>query len=197
MTITYELGKSLYVNITNRCSNACTFCVRKDEPTINGIDDLWLKKEPTKEAIFKDILKRDLDQYEELVFCGYGEPSYRLDEICEIAKKVKAIHPIPIRLNTNGHGNLIFKKDMTPLLKDAIDVVSISLNAKNKEEYNALCRPVFEDAYDEILEFARRAGKYTKVVLSIVDILPIEDQEECRRISKSVGADLRVRSYLD
>lgn len=197
MTITYELGKSLYVNMTNRCSNACTFCIRKDEPSINGVDDLWLEKEPTKEEVLEDILKRDLDQYDELVFCGYGEPSYRLDEICEIAKKVKKIHPIPTRLNTNGHGNLIFKKDMTPYLKDAIDVVSISLNAKNKEEYNALCRPVFENAYDELLEFARRAGKYTKVVLTIIDILPEEDQEACRKISQSVGADLRVRTYID
>ncbi len=197
MTITYELGKSLYVNITNRCSNACTFCVRKDEPTINGVDDLWLEKEPTQEEIREDILKRDLDQYDELVFCGYGEPTYRLDEICAIAKDVKKSHAIPIRLNTNGHGNLIFKKDMTPLLKDAIDVVSISLNAKNKSEYDELCRPVFEDAYDELLEFARLAGRYTKVVLTIVDILPIEDQEACRRISQSVGAELRVRSYID
>lgn len=197
MTITYELGKSLYVNITNRCSNACTFCVRKDEPTINGVDDLWLEREPTQEEILEDILKRDLDQYEELVFCGYGEPTYRLDEICAIAKEVKQVNTIKTRINTNGHGNLIFKRDMTPLLKDTIDVVSISLNAKNKEEYKELCRPVFEDAYDELLEFARRAGKYTKVVLTIVDILPIEDQEACRKISKSVGAELRIRSYID
>ena len=197
MTITYELGKSLYVNMTNRCSNACTFCIRRDEPTVNGVDDLWLEKEPTKEEVLEDILKRDLSQYKELVFCGYGEPSYRLDEICEIAKEVKKRYLIPTRLNTNGHGNLIFKKDMTPYLKDAIDVVSISLNAKDKQEYNTLCRPVFEDAYEALLDFARLAGRYTKVILTIVDILPEEDQEACRRISKSVGADLRIRSYID
>ncbi|MBC3888516.1 radical SAM protein [Acetobacterium paludosum] len=197
MTITYELGKSLYVNMTNRCSNACTFCIRRDEPTVNGVDDLWLEKEPTKEEVLEDILKRDLSQYKELVFCGYGEPSYRLDEICEIAKDVKKRYPIPTRLNTNGHGNLIFKKDMTPYLKDAIDVVSISLNAKDKQEYDTLCRPVFEDAYEALLDFARLAGRYTKVVLTIVDILPEEDQEACRRISNSVGADLRIRSYID
>jgi TatD family-associated radical SAM protein len=196
MTITYELGKSLYVNITNRCSNACTFCVRKDEPTINGVDDLWLETEPTKEEILEDILKRDLEKYKELVFCGYGEPTYRLDEICEIAKEVKKHYAIPIRINTNGHGNLIFKRDMTPLLKDAIDVVSISLNAKNKKEYDQICRPVFEDAYEGLLEFARLAGKYTKVIFTIVDILPEEDQEACRRISESVGAELRIRSYI-
>ncbi len=130
-------------------------------------------------------------------FLRIGEPTYRLDEICVIAKEVKKIHPIPTRINTNGHGNLIYKRDMTPLLKDAIDVVSISLNAKNEKEYNELCRPVFEDAYDELLEFARLAGRYTKVVLTIVDILPIEDQEACRRISESVGAELRIRSYID
>ena len=196
MTITYELGKSLYVNMTNRCSNACTFCIRKDDPTVNGTDDLWLEKEPTKEEILEDILKRDLSKYKELVFCGYGEPSYRLDEICEIAKAVKKQYPIPTRINTNGIANLIFKKDMTPCLKDAIDTVSISLNAKNKEEYDALCRPVFENAFEALLEFARLAGKYAKVVLTIVDILPKEDQEACRQISESVGAELRIRSYI-
>jgi TatD family-associated radical SAM protein len=85
---------------------------------------------------------------------------------------------------------------MTPLLKDAIDVVSISLNAKNKKEYDQICRPVFEDAYEGLLEFARLAGKYTKVIFTIVDILPEEDQEACRRISESVGAELRIRSYI-
>lgn len=197
MTITYELGKSLYVNITNRCSNACTFCIRKDEPTVNGVDELWLKREPTQEEILEDILKRDLNHYKELVFCGYGEPSYRLDEICSIAKVVKKVYPIQTRLNTNGHGNLIFKKDMTPQLAGAIDTVSISLNAKNKEEYNELCRPVFDDAFDALLDFGRRAKAYTNVIFTIVDILPKEDQEACRKISASIGANLRVRSYIN
>ncbi|KNZ40182.1 TatD family nuclease-associated radical SAM protein [Acetobacterium bakii] len=197
MTITYELGKSLYVNITNRCSNACTFCIRKDEPTINGVDELWLEREPTEAEILDDILKRDLNQYDELVFCGYGEPSYRLDEVCRIARNVKAVYPIKIRLNTNGHGNLIFKKDMTPELAGAIDTVSISLNAKNKIEYDDLCRPVFDDAFQGLLDFARRAKAYSKVILTIVDILPEEDQEACRKICESIGVDLRVRSYID
>lgn len=197
MTITYELGKSLYVNITNRCSNACTFCIRKDEPTVNGVDELWLEREPTEEEIRKDILKRDLNQYDELVFCGYGEPSYRLDEICRIAEAVKEVYPIQTRLNTNGHGNLIFKKDMTPRLEGVIDTVSISLNAKNKEEYDELCRPVFKDAFNALIDFGRRAKEYTKVVFTIVNILPEEDQEACRKICASIGAPLRVRCYID
>lgn len=197
MTITYELGKSLYVNITNRCSNACTFCIRKDEPTVNGVDDLWLEREPTEKEILKDILKRSLSQYDELVFCGYGEPSYRLDEICRIAKAVKKVYPIKTRLNTNGHGNLIFKKDMTPQLAGAIDTVSISLNAKNKVEYDELCRPIFEEAFDALLDFGRRAKEFTNVVFTIINILPEEDQEACRKICASVGANLRVRTYID
>lgn len=197
MTITYELGKSLYVNITNRCSNACTFCIRKDEPTVNGVDELWLEREPTEEEILKDILKRSLSQYDELVFCGYGEPSYRFDEICRIAKAVKKAYPIKTRLNTNGHGNLIFKKDMTPQLAGVIDTVSISLNAKNKEEYDELCHPVFEDAFEGLLDFGRRAKEFTNVVFTIVNILPEEDQEACRKICASIGANLRVRTYID
>jgi len=197
MTITYERGKSLYVNITNRCSNACTFCIRKDKPTFNGVDELWLEREPTEEEIRQDILKRDLKQYEELVFCGYGEPSYRLDEIFRIAKAVKEVYSIKTRLNTNGHGNLIFKKDMTPQLAGAIDTVSISLNAKNKEEYDDLCRPIFKDAFSALLDFGRRAKEYTKVVFTIVNILPEEDQEACRKICATIGTPLRVRTYID
>lgn len=196
MIITYELGKSLYVNVTNRCSNACTFCIRQETPSVNGVDDLWLEREPTKEEILENILMKDLEEYDELVFCGYGEPSYRLDEICQIAKEVKAVTPIKIRINTNGHGNLIYKEDVTPLLKDAIDAVSISLNAKNKEAYNEMCRPVFENAYEGILEFAKKAEMYTQVVFTIVDILPKEDQEACRKISEEIGVDLRIRSYV-
>lgn len=197
MTITYEFGRSLYVNITNRCSNACVFCIRKDEPTVNGVDELWLEREPTEEEIFEDILKRDLNQYNELVFCGYGEPSYRLDEICRIAKAVKKIYPIKTRLNTNGHGNLIFKEDITPQLEGAFDTVSISLNAKNKKEYNDLCRPVFDNAFEALLDFGRKAKAYANVVFTIVNILSEEDQEACRKICASIGTKLRVRSYID
>ncbi|MGL4606029.1 MAG: TatD family nuclease-associated radical SAM protein [Eubacteriaceae bacterium] len=196
MTITYEIGKTLYVNITNRCSNACTFCIRKDTPTVNGVDELWLEREPTKEEILESILSRDLDDYEELVFCGFGEPSYRLDEVCQIAKEIKGIKEIKTRLNTNGHGNLIYKKDMTPLLEKSIDVVSISLNAKNKEAYDALCRPVFENAFESVLDFAKKAEVYTQVVFTILDILPEKDQEACRKLSEEIGVGLRVRSYV-
>ncbi len=197
MIITYELGDSLYVNVTNRCSNACTFCIRNDELSVNGVDELWLKREPTEIEIKEDIFKRDLSQYKELVFCGYGEPSYRLDEICAVAKEVKKVSEIPIRINTNGHGNLIFKKDVTPLLEGAIDSVSISLNAKDKEGYNKLCRPIFENAFEGILDFAKKAGRYSKVIFSIVDILPEKDQEACRKISESIGVELKIRSYID
>lgn len=197
MTITYEFGRSLYVNITNRCSNACAFCIRKDEPTVNGVDELWLEREPTEKEIFEDILKRELNKYNELVFCGYGEPSYRLDEICRVSKAVKKIYPIKIRLNTNGHGNLIFKKDMTPQLDGAVDTVSISLNAKNKNEYDDLCRPIFDNAFDALIDFGRRAKAHTNVVFTIVNILSEEDQDACRKICALMGTKLRVRSYID
>ena len=30
MTITYEVGNSLYLIITKRCSNRCDFCIRQN-----------------------------------------------------------------------------------------------------------------------------------------------------------------------
>lgn len=197
MTITYEVGDSLYVNVTNRCSNRCTFCVRNNKSKYNGQDDMWLEREPTKEEILADIKRRDLSKYRNLVFCGYGEPSYRLPELCEIAKEVKTYSDIPIRINTNGHANLIFGKDVTPLMEGAIDIASISLNDSTKEKYDAVCLPKFENAFEGMLEFTRLAKQHCKrVVLTVVDVLPEEDIEACRKIAEELGVEYRVRKYI-
>ncbi|MGD9475684.1 MAG: TatD family nuclease-associated radical SAM protein [Eubacteriaceae bacterium] len=197
MTITYELGHSLYVNITNRCSNDCRFCVRNENSTVNGTDNLWLEREPDVSEIIADIKKRDLKNYRELVFCGFGEPTYRFFEIIEVAKMVKKMSDIPIRINTNGHGNRINGEDITPYLKGVIDTVSVSLNAVNHEKYNEICQPLFEDAYEELLDFSKKASQYTNVILSIVDILPPEEIEICQNIADSIGVKLRVRHYIE
>lgn len=128
MTITYEIGDNLYINITNRCPNACNFCVREQE---GGFEDaLWLVKEPTAEEIIHDIFLKDIGQYEELVFCGYGEPLERIDKVVEVCEAVKRKSNIPIRINTNGLANKIHNTDVTPRFKSLVDSISISLNAK-------------------------------------------------------------------
>ena len=120
MTITYELGNSLYVNITNRCSNACEFCVRSKHDNVNGHDNLWLDREPTIEEIKADFEKRDLSKYDAVVFCGYGEPTERFDDMIKIAKYLKAKSGIAIRVNTNGQANLINGRDVTPELEGTL-----------------------------------------------------------------------------
>lgn len=199
MTITYELGNSLYVNITNRCSNACTFCVRNKHDTVNGKDNLWLDREPTLDEIKTDFLKRDLNAYDGIVFCGYGEPMMRADVVIETAKWLKENHPhIKIRINTNGQANMIYKEDITPKLSGIIDCVSISLNAENAEKYQKLCKSDFgEAAYEGLLDFAEKAKRYVpEVVLSVVDIMKPEEIELCRKRAESRGVSFRVREFI-
>ena len=200
MTITYELGNSLYVNITNRCSNACEFCVRSKHDNVNGRDNLWLDREPTLDEIMADFGNRDLSKYDAVVFCGYGEPTERFDDMIEIAKRLKANHNITIRVNTNGQANLINGRDVTPELEGAVDVVSISLNAPSAEAYQAVCHSRYgEEAFEAIKDFAAKAKPYVKeVVFSVVDkTMPPEDIERCRKIAESCGVNFRVREYID
>jgi len=197
MTITYELGNSLYINITNRCTNHCSFCIRNSSDGVGSGIDLWLEREPTVEEVLKDIQTRDIFSYREFVFCGYGEPMMRVDDIIEICKKLKELYNIPIRINTNGHGNLIYGKDITPLLAGWVDYISISLNAKDAQAYQAICVSDYgERAFEAMLDFAAKCKKYVpKVALSVVDVMSREDIQACREIAERIGVDFRVRHY--
>lgn len=199
MTITYPVKHGIYVNMTNRCPCACTFCLRQNGPGVYGSDPLWLEREPSVQEVCDDLEKWDLTQYDEIVFCGYGEPTERLDDLLKVAAFVKAHHDIPIRINTNGLSDLIWSKPTAPLLKGLIDTVSISLNATDKEEYLRLTRSKFGiGSYDAMLEFTRECVKYVPhVVMTVVDepITSPEEQEICRDICAKVGATLRVRPY--
>lgn len=200
MTITYELGNSLYVNITNRCSNACTFCVRNEHDGVNGKDNLWLDREPSVDEIKADFEKRDLKKYDAVVFCGYGEPMMRADAVIEIAKWLKEKYPpIKIRINTNGQANLIYGKDITPKLEGLIDTVSISLNAENAEKYQKLCVSRFgEAAFDGLIEFAQLAKRYVpSIVFSVVDIMDKDEIDNCRKIAEKCGVAFRVREFIE
>ncbi|HYF81473.1 MAG TPA: TatD family nuclease-associated radical SAM protein [Clostridia bacterium] len=190
--ITYEIKDALYINLTNRCANSCSFCVR-NQPEGIGVD-LWLRKEPSLEEILGDI--KNPENYSEIVFCGYGEPLERLMEVIEICKELKK-KGVRIRINTNGQANLIWKRNVVPELKGLVDSVSISLNAKNAEDYVKLCRPEYgEEAYKAVLEFAKECVKYIpEVWLTVVDVISAHDIELCRSIVCSMGAQFRVRHY--
>ena len=196
MTITYEYHSNLYVNLTNRCPNRCAFCLRTHSAGSIYADDLWLERAPSKEEILEDIKKRDLSQYRQLVFCGYGEPTCSLDHILASARYVKEKTGLPIRLNSNGLGNLYHKRDIVPELATVIDSVSISLNAPNAEEYDKVTRPSFPNAYAAMLDFAEECGRLMKhTQLSIVDVLPQEDIDACQKIADERGVHLKVRKF--
>ncbi len=198
--ITYVVGDGLYVNLTNACSNQCEFCIRNNGDGAYGSDSLWLKEEPSEEAALADIFSHDFGKYSELVFCGYGEPSYRLAAAARIARAVKERHPdMRIRINTNGQSDLILGCDTSAMYEGAFDVVSVSLNAPNAARYDAICHSVFgASAFDAIIAFVERVKKCVpETVLTVVgDFLTDREREECKLLAGRLGVPLRVRSYI-
>ena len=200
MCITYIVDNNLYVNITNKCSNRCDFCIRNNGDGAYGSDPLWLEREPTREEILESVFSRDLLSFDELVFCGYGEPTYRLDDAVFVAKAVKAKHPkMKVRINTNGQSDLILGRDTAPDYEGAFDSVSISLNTPTAEKYQALCHSIYgEKSFDAILSFAGRAKEFVpSVSLSAVkQTLNSEEITLCEQICEKIGVNLRLRDYI-
>lgn len=198
MTIAYRLYDNLYLNMTNRCSNDCVFCERHYGPSVNGKDNLWLEHEPSVEEVKEAIRKWDPAQYNEIVFCGYGEPTERLEDLLKVAAWIKSDLHKPTRLNTNGLADLRYKTHTAPLLKDRIDTVSISLNAVTEEKYDEICRPVFgKGSFAALQQYAKECTQYVPhVVLSVVDkVTTPEEQKQAARIAEECGAVLRVRPF--
>ena len=205
MTITYEYEGALYVNLTNKCNCNCEFCLRhgKAQGSIYTEDSLWLEREPTREEALGSFLSRDIPSYREIVFCGYGEPTYRLNDLLWLVDELKTLYGEklpPVRINTNGHANLINGRDVCPDLKGRIDTLSISLNSDNAKDYDALCHPIQgESAYQAMLDFADEAKHYVPhVVMTIVDKDKTpEEIEHCKQIAANLGVKLRIRSFID
>ena len=198
MTITYPVNKGLYINMTNRCPCNCTFCLRHNAEGVYGSDSLWLEREPTVQEVCDSVDTWDLPQFDEVVFCGYGEPTERLEDLLLVAKYIKAKGDIEIRINTNGLADLIWQKQTAPSLKDLIDTVSISLNTPNQEDYLKVVRPKFgAGSYDAMLRFTKDCTAYVpNVVMTVVDVVTSkEEQEQCRKICENIGARLRVRPF--
>lgn len=189
---TYTLGNKLYLNITNKCSNRCEFCVRE---TANGVKEgsLWLTEEPSATQVLKTIINPT--QYQEIVFCGFGEPLTRLEVVLEIATALKEFG-VRVRINTNGQANLMYGTNVVPRLAGLIDSISISLNAENPEKYQEICHSKYgSEAFPAILEFARLCVEaIPRVVLSVVD-RPDIDVESCRKIALQLGTEFKVRTW--
>lgn len=188
--IAYKIRDNLYLNITNRCTNECSFCVKFHTDYVKG-HNLRLKKEPSESDLIRAI--NDPSQYREIVFCGYGEPLLRLDVIKSVSSWIKQ-NNCYVRINTNGHGNIIHKRNILPELHGLVDSVSVSLNAHNEELYNRICQPAFKNAYQETINFIREAKKYIPNVQATVVQFDDVDIEKCRQITDELGIPLRIRS---
>jgi TatD DNase family protein len=189
--IVYKIRDSLYLNITNRCTNRCDFCVRFQTAYVKG-HNLRLEEEPTLEKIINAI--DDPKVYKEVVFCGLGEPLLRLDVVKEVARWVKE-RGGRVRINTNGHGNLINKRNILPELQGIVDTLSISLDAESKEKYDEICKPMFKNAFEGVIEFIKESKKFIPHVnITVVDI-PEIDIERCKRLADELGVKLKIRRF--
>jgi len=196
-SIVYWLGDNLYLNITNRCTNNCYFCFRNYKDGINGFN-LKLTEEPTVDqivtAIREVINKRP---WREIVFCGFGEPSTRLDCVLEVTRQIKRQHANIIRVDTNGQAQLLNKnRDVINEMKEAgVDRVSVSLNAHNKQTYDQVCKPKFENAFQEVLNFIKEAKEKLDTEITTVTI-PEVDVSKVREIAVNMGVKFRMREYI-
>ena len=197
-TFAYALDGNLYLNLTNKCSNGCDFCVRNERESYFG-HELWIRHgDPSAEKVIAAIEKAgELSSFKEVVFCGFGEPTYRMEEmvaVCDYLHEKGA----KTRLNTNGQGNLINKRDIVPELKGKIDLVNISLNAPDKESYQKICRSMFkESGFEAMIEFAKsvkRAGIACR--FSVVDCIGEEQVEACKKLCAGLGIPLYIRKYI-
>ena len=197
-TYAYTLDGNLYINLTNKCSNGCDFCVRNERTSYYG-NYLWLQKgEPTAVQVIAQINGLgDLTKFKEGVFCGFGEPTYRMEVMREVADYLHE-KGISTRLNTNGQGNLINKRDIVPELIGKIDLVNVSLNASCYEKYQKICRSMFREAgFDGMVEFAKSCKRQgVNVRFSIVDCIGEEEVEACKRLASSVNVPLYIRDYI-
>lgn len=197
MTVLYAVHDNLYVNLTNRCPCNCTFCIRHNGDGAYGSDSLWLEREPEVDEVIAEFDKYgDLSRFKEIVFCGYGEPMERAEDVAFIGCYLKDNYGVTVRLNTNGLGDKIKGYPTAKLLEGAVDIVSVSLNSYCKEKYNEVTRPKWDDAFDAMISFASDCKKYVpEVMFTVVDVIPPEDISRSKALAMSLGIKLRVRTY--
>lgn len=200
MTILYKVHSGLYVNMTNRCPCACTFCLRQTRDEMEHSGSLWLEHEPSVEEVCAEFEKFNMDDFPEVVFCGFGEPTERIHDVLAVAKFVKETYNKKTRINTNGLGNLIHGTDITPLFEGVIDSVSISLNTPDAEKYNELTQSKFGiNAFSGMVDFARKVRQYvpTVTMTTVETTISEEEEKKCLAICDELGVNYRIRAWED
>ncbi len=189
--IAYRLHGNCYLNITSRCTLRCDFCPKYNRSWEVQQYDLSLSHEPDAEEVLAAI-GNPLD-YKEIVFCGLGEPTSRLEVLLAVARAVKAQGAV-VRINTDGLANLREGRDVTPEMAEVVDKLSISLNADTAEVYERHTRPKLEGAFEALQGFAVRAREAgMEVTLTAIDGLEGVDIEACRAIAERLGVAFRRR----
>lgn len=192
--IAYRIRNSLYLNITNRCSNRCSFCPKFDDFTVKG-HNLMLDSEPSFEEVMAAVGQPE--GIDEVVFCGFGEPLIRLDLVKQVAGELKR-RGYRIRINTDGQANMVHGRDILPELAGLVDSMSVSLNASDAETYNRLCNSPFgEIGFDGVCEFIRAAASRVPQVIASAVTVPGINIEECRTLAESLGAEFRAREFTE
>lgn len=199
--LVYLLDGKIYINLTNKCTNECRFCIRSLKDDVCGTN-LWLKNDiVTTDEVIKPLVAIKKDE-KDIVFCGYGEPTLKLDVLKEVAQFIRQNYPdVKIRVNTNGHANFIYKRNIIPELKPLVDEFSVSLNACTEEMYNELAQPnikcdnIFEEVKDFIKKSVQAEIKTTASVVSGYKDYDI-DLKQCENLALELGAKFRVREWL-
>ena len=217
-TLAYLLDGKIYINLTNRCTNDCIFCLRNDKDDVCG-QTLWLDDENfSADEVINQLVEHlkslKVEKFDttiqpfnhstvqplEIIFCGYGEPMLKLEILKEVAKYIKENYPqTKIRVNTNGHANFVYKRNVVPELKGLVDEFSVSLNGENEQEYNEYSKPKFDNAYDETKKFIKACSdEGISVVASVVDGYKGKhlNLENCEKIANNLGAKFRVREWI-
>ena len=192
----YPIRRSLYVNVTNECSNRCRFCPRSGGELVVKGHDLRLAREPSAGDVLKALRDARVEDYDEVVFCGFGEPTLRLEDIRKVGKEVRARWKKKVRLDTNGQGSVLAGRDIVPDLAEFVDAVSVSLNAPDAAAYERLCRPTIPNAFEAVCAFIRRAREMIPEVRATAVAVPGLDLEAVRRLAEEdLGVAFHVRAY--
>ena len=198
MNIAYAVKGGLYLNLTNRCPCACRFCIRQEGEGVYGSNSLWLDHEPDFQEVTAALQEAGFASYQEIIFCGYGEPTEALDLLLQTASFIRENSGARIRLNTNGLGNLINGRDITPQLEGLVDAVSISLNSSDPAIYEDTVRPSFkEKAFPAMLEFARLVQQHVPSVTmtTVSTTINADDEAACQKLCDGLGVRYRIREF--
>ncbi len=195
--IIYIYKNKVYLNITNKCPCACTFCIRSQKDAIGSAESLWLNHNPSFEEVKQAIDEFDFSGFDEAVFCGYGEPTNSFEVLVQTANYLREKFKIKLRVNTNGLGNLINNRDISAELCQSVDAVSISLNCSNEDDYLATVRPKFGiKSYAAMLDFAKKCREITEnVAFSVVDVIGEDEIKKCQKIADNLNIPLRIRKF--